>query len=77
MVPRPQPKPPAGPLHPTTWGWPEWTRGVGIFIGLAELVASIAGRPVSAEVIAFAGGLIVAPNIAGAQDQRNGRREDR
>jgi hypothetical protein len=60
---------------PRTWGWAEWTRAIGLFIGLAELTASIAGRPVSAEVLAFAGGLIVAPNIAGAQDGRNQRRE--
>lgn len=55
--------------------WPAIARAVGLLIGLVEMGAGIAGRPVSAEVLAFAGGLIVAPNIAGAQEKRNGKRE--
>lgn len=54
--------------------WPAIARAVGLLIGLAEMVAGFVGRPVSAEVLAFAGGLIVAPNIAGAQEKRNERR---
>jgi hypothetical protein len=77
MKPRQKPKRTPSPPRPQTWGWPEWTRAIGLFIGLAEMAASIAGRPVSPEVLAFAGGLIVAPNIAGAQEKRNDRREDR
>jgi hypothetical protein len=61
------------PMSLRGWGWPEWTRAIGLFIGLGEMVASLTGLPVSAEVLAFAGGLIVAPNIAGAQEKRNGR----
>lgn len=54
--------------------WPAIARATGLVIGLVEMGAGIAGRPVSAEVLAFAGGLIVAPNIAGAQSKRNEKR---
>jgi hypothetical protein len=67
-----QPNQPS-PMSVRGWAWPEWTRAIGLFIGLVELVVSITGQPVSAEVLAFAGGLIVAPNIAGAQEKRNDR----
>lgn len=58
--------------------WPAIARGTGLLIGLAELGVSILLGPehVSAEVCAFAGGLLVAPNIAGAQSKRNERREE-
>jgi hypothetical protein len=55
--------------------WPAIARGAGLVIGFVEMGAGVLGRPVSTEVLAFAGGLIVAPNIAGVQAKRNDRRE--
>lgn len=55
--------------------WAAIARAGGLLIGLVEMTAGVAGKPVSAEVLAFAGGLIVAPNIAGAQVRRNEKRE--
>lgn len=57
--------------------WPALARAAGLTIGLVELGVSIALGPehVSAEVCAFAGGLIVAPSLAGAQEKRNEKRD--
>lgn len=74
MSPRRQPR--RSPADSFLRNWPAIARACGLLIGIAEMAAGFLGRPVSAEVLAFAGGLIVAPNIAGAQDRRNSRRED-
>lgn len=55
--------------------WPATARAIGMVIGVAEMIAGFVGRPVSGEVLAFAGALIVAPNIAGAQEKRNRKRD--
>jgi hypothetical protein len=56
--------------------WPAVARGVGLILGSALTVGVLAGETIPPEAFAFAGGLIVAPNIAGAQDKRNGKREE-
>jgi hypothetical protein len=54
--------------------WPYTARKIGVFILLAEMLSGFLGGPVSAEVLAGAGALLVAPGIAGAQERRNERR---
>jgi hypothetical protein len=57
--------------------WPLIARGIGITIGLTQMVAGFLGRSPDASILAFAAGLIVSPNIAGTQRRRNdGRDED-
>jgi hypothetical protein len=56
--------------------WPLIARAFGILIGMSQAVAALIAGPsdVSAEVLVFAGSLIVAPAIVGAQERRNGKR---
>ena len=56
--------------------WPLIARGVGIAIGLGQMVGGFLGGTPDASILAFAAGLIVAPNIAGVQQRRNDRRDE-
>lgn len=51
--------------------WPIYARLLGAGIGVAEMIAGFVGLPVSTPVLGFAGALLVAPHIAGAQQKRN------
>jgi hypothetical protein len=51
--------------------WPIYARLLGAGIGVAEMVAGFAGLPVSTPILGFAGGLLLAPRIAGIQQRRN------
>lgn len=60
-----------------TRNWAITARYLGAGIGLAEMMAGFVGLPVSSAVLAFAGGLLVAPNIALGQEIRNRARDDK
>ena len=70
-----QPPTPRGPLDRLSEDWPIYARLLGAGIGLAEMIAGFAGLPVSTPVLGFAGGLLLAPKIVGAQTRRNDRRD--
>lgn len=56
------------------WRWPEWTRVAGFLVGTyGTFVADSADK---ASILAFAGALLMAPNIAGVQRKRNEKRDD-
>jgi hypothetical protein len=55
--------------------FPAIVRFIGLLIIIAETIASLVGVEASATVLAAAGGMLVAPNIAQAQKVRNESRE--
>lgn len=55
--------------------FPAIVRACGLLIIMAEAIASLLGIEPSATVLAAAGGMLVAPNIASAQKVRNESRE--
>jgi hypothetical protein len=55
--------------------WPITARLTGLGIGLFEAAAGVLGHPVSAPVLAFAGGLLMAPSVSSAQGKRNADRD--
>lgn len=57
--------------------WPIAARLTGAAIGISQAVGYFLGYRVDPGLMMFAGGLVVAPNIAGTQRRRNqGRDED-
>lgn len=71
--------PPRNP-SPGDWfleNWPAIARAAGLAVILAEMTAGFVDPSlVSAEILVAAGGLLVAPNIVGAQRSRNGKRDE-
>jgi hypothetical protein len=70
MTDRSSPSPSRNPIR---WGLTEWTRAAAILVGTyGSLFASSADK---GTILAFAGALLIAPNIVGAQEKRNQKRD--